>query len=88
MPVTQFDQNQKTIYQRDQYAKGGISRRHWDRRDRIALDLVRPSDRTIVDIGCEEGVTLEKIHRRFPERSVMGIDTLPEKIDICKKTRV
>ncbi|MFC1488417.1 class I SAM-dependent methyltransferase [Thermodesulfobacteriota bacterium] len=85
MPVTQFDQNQKTIYQRDQYAKGGIGRWHWDRRDGIALDLIRPSDRTIVDIGCGEGITLEKIQRAFPDRDVMGIDTLPENIDICKK---
>jgi SAM-dependent methyltransferase len=85
MPVTQFDQKQKTIYQRDQYAKGGIGRRHWDRRDQLALNLIRASDLTIVDIGCGEGVTLEKIHRRFSERSVMGLDTLPENVDICKK---
>jgi SAM-dependent methyltransferase len=83
MPVTQFDQNQKTMCQRDQYAKGGMGRWHWDRRDRLALNLIRASDLKIVDIGCGEGVTLEKIHQRFPERSVMGIDNLPENIDIC-----
>ncbi|MFH2219344.1 MAG: class I SAM-dependent methyltransferase [Pseudomonadota bacterium] len=85
MPVTKFHQKQETIYQRDQYAKGGLGRWHWDRRDQTALALVRPSDTTIVDIGCGEGIALEKMHRLFPERHVMGIDNLTENIDICKK---
>lgn len=85
MPVTKFNEKQETIYQRDQYAKGGLGRWHWDRRDQIALALVRPSDQIIVEIGCGEGITLEKLHRRFPDRRIMGIDNLPENIDICKK---
>ena len=85
MPVTGFKQQQETIYQRDQYVKGGIGRWHWDRRDQLALNLVRPTDRTLVDIGCGEGITLEKMQRLFPERSVMGIDPLPNNIDICKR---
>ncbi|MFC1515999.1 class I SAM-dependent methyltransferase [Thermodesulfobacteriota bacterium] len=85
MPVTKSHQKQETIYQRDQYAKGGLGRRHWDRRDQMALDLIRSTDRTIVDIGCGEGITLEKIHRLFPDRTVLGIDTLSENIDICRK---
>ncbi len=85
MPVTELNQQQEAIYQRDKYAKGGIGRRHWDKRDQAALNLVRPTDRTIVDAGCGEGITLEKIHRLFPERKVIGIDTLPENIDICKR---
>ena len=85
MPVTKPCHQQDTIYQRDQYAKGGVGRWHWDRRDRIALDLIRPSDRAIVDIGCGEGITLEKIHRAFPDRDAVGVDAEPENIDICKK---
>ena len=85
MPVTEFNQQQETIYQRDQYAKGGIGRWHWDRRDQLAIDLVRPTDMTIVDIGCGEGITLEKLHRFFPERKVMGIDSLPENIEISRR---
>ncbi|MBW1842609.1 MAG: class I SAM-dependent methyltransferase [Deltaproteobacteria bacterium] len=84
MPVTKSHQKQETIYQRDQYAKGGLGQWHWDRRDQTALSLVRPSDRTIVDIGCGEGITLEKMHKLFPERRIVGIDNLPENIDICK----
>ncbi len=85
MPVTKFDQQQETIYQREQYAKGGIGRWHWDKRDQSALNLVRPTDLTIVDIGCGEGITLEKIHRLFPDRKVLGIDILPENVDICRR---
>ncbi len=85
MPVTELNQQQEAIYQRAQYAKDGIGRWHWDKRDHTALNLVRPTDQTIVDIGCGEGITLEKIHRLFPERKVMGIDTLPENVDICNR---
>ena len=85
MPVTGFNQQQETIYQRDQYAKGGIGRWHWDRRDQLALNLVRSADRRIVDIACGEGITLEKLHRAFPEREVLGIDILTENIDICRR---
>ncbi len=85
MPVTELNQQQEPIYQRAQYAKGGIGRWHWDKRDHTALNLVRPTDQTIVDIGCGEGITLEKIHRLFPERKVMGIDTLLENVDICNR---
>ena len=83
MPVTQLNQQPEAIFQRAQYSKGGIGRWHWDKRDQTALNLVRPTDQTIVDIGCGEGITLEKIHRLFPERKVMGIDILPENVDIC-----
>ncbi len=85
MPVTKFNKNQETIYQREQYAKGGIGRWHWDKRDQLVLNLVRSTDLTIVDIGCGEGITLEKIHRLFPDRKVLGIDILPENIDICRQ---
>ena len=85
MPVTELNQHQEAIYQRAQYAKGGIGRWHWDKRDHTALNFVRPTDQTIVDIGCGEGITLEKIHRLFPERKVMGIDTLSENVDICNR---
>ena len=84
MPVTECNQTQETIYQRDQYVKGGIGRWHWDKRDQLALNLVRSTDRTLVDIGCGEGITLEKMHRLFPDRRVSGVDILSENIDICR----
>jgi ubiquinone/menaquinone biosynthesis C-methylase UbiE len=85
MPVTKLNQRQEAIYQRAQYSKGGIGRRHWDKRDHTALNFIRPTDQTIIDIGCGEGITLEKIHRLFPERNVMGIDNLLDNVDICNR---
>ncbi len=84
MPVTDFKQQQETIYQRNQYAKGGPGRWYWDKRDQLALNLVRPTDLTIVDIGCGEGITLEKVQRLFPDRKVFGIENLLENIEICR----
>jgi ubiquinone/menaquinone biosynthesis C-methylase UbiE len=84
MPVTEVSQKQQTIYQRQQYEKSGLGRWHWDKRDQAALSLVRPSDQTIVDIGCGEGITLEKLHRLFPDRKAFGIEVLSENVNICR----
>ena len=85
MPVTKLNRQQDTIYQRNQYKKKGLGRWHWDKRDQLALNLVRSSDQRLVDIGCGEGITLEKMHRLFPDRKVIGIDILSENIEICKR---
>ncbi len=70
--------------QREQYAKGGIGRWYWDLRDTRILSYIGP-ERDILDLGCGEGITLEKILRRFPDRNVLGIDPGEEKIRICQE---
>jgi hypothetical protein len=40
MPVTEVSQKQQTIYQRQQYAKSGLGRWHWDKRDQLAMFLI------------------------------------------------
>lgn len=52
------------IYQRDQYAKEGLGVRYWDYRDKVALGRVA-GDR-IVDIGCGEGIAIEKLVTLYP----------------------
>jgi len=84
MPVTGANNHQETIYQRDQYSKGGFGRWYWDKKDLLVLDHVRSTDWKIVDLGCGEGITLEKLHRLFPNRDVLGIDVLAENVDICR----
>ena len=69
------------IYQREQYAKGGFGVRYWDYRDRSAFRYIFGQD--ILDAGCGEGITLEKMTKLFPDRRVVGIDTEPENIEIC-----
>ena len=71
------------LLQREQYAKGGIGRWYWDYRDRRTLCYIG-EEKNILDLGCGEGITLEKILGRFPDRNVLGIDYEGEKVRICK----
>ena len=83
MPVDTNLAKKGMIYQREQYAKGGLGARYWDYRDKAALGHIA-GDR-IVDIGCGEGITLEKLVTLYPDRQIVGIDSEPENIDICQK---
>ena len=71
------------LYQREQYRKRGIGHIYWDYRDKIALSYLDEPDRNIADLGCGEGITLEKISRLFPIRDCLGIDGLMENLLIC-----
>lgn len=84
MPVTEHKTGVTPLSQRAQYAKGGIGRAYWDYRDREILSFLRAEDHCIVDVGCGEGITLEKISRGNPQRMVIGIDSLQENVDICR----
>ncbi len=83
MPVDTGLNKEGMIYQREQYAKGGLGVRYWDYRDSSAFQHVIGTD--ILDAGCGEGITLEKLIRLFPERRVLGIDTEPENLEICRR---
>lgn len=83
MPVDTNLEKKGMIYQRDQYAKGGIGVRYWNYRDKMALNHV-VGDR-IVDIGCGEGITLEKLVTLYPDKQIIGIDSEPENIEICQR---
>ena len=87
MPVNE-KKNSEPLYQRDQYAKGGVGRRYWDYRDKVALSYLDSGDRMIVDLGCGEGITLEKAAARFPNSLVTGVDCLEENVEICGKHRL
>jgi len=66
MPVNYNCANncKEKLYQREQYQKGGITKLYWDYRDRVIVEQIRGNH--ILDIGCGEGITLEKIIRDFP----------------------
>lgn len=83
MPVDTGLNKEGMIYQREQYAKGGLGVRYWDYRDRVAFQYVTGNN--ILDAGCGEGITLEKLTRLFPDRQVVGIDTEPENLEICRR---
>jgi len=84
MPVTDKP-NTTHLYQRDQYAKGGIGRYYWDFRDRAIFKCISVVPQFILDAGCGEGITLEKLNRLFPNANIHGIDSLDENIAICKE---
>jgi 2-polyprenyl-3-methyl-5-hydroxy-6-metoxy-1,4-benzoquinol methylase len=71
------------LLQRDQYAKGGIGRWYWDYRDRRTLSFIE-EEKTILDVGCGEGITLERMVKKFPNRIIQGIDDSAEKVQICQ----
>jgi ubiquinone/menaquinone biosynthesis C-methylase UbiE len=86
MPVTgRQNPNTTQLYQRAQYRKGGIGRAYWDFRDRAIFQAIPGTVRAILDAGCGEGITLEKLVSLFPESRITGIDLLEENIDICRK---
>lgn len=84
MPVDVNLPKEGMIYQREQYRKGGIGRWYWDYRDNEILKSIR-DEGIIVDIGCGEGILMEKIIQRLPDVKVFGIDPSPENVSICKK---
>ncbi len=79
MPVTA--RGMDDVSQRDQYAKGGIGVRYWDMRDAAIISHIH--GKNILDAGCGEGITLERVKNAFPEASVLGVDVDPENIRIC-----
>ncbi len=83
MPVDTNLEKDGMIYQREQYAKGGIGAKYWNYRDAVALGYVK--GKRVVDVGCGEGITLEKLVKLYPDKQIMGIDSEPENIDICTK---
>jgi ubiquinone/menaquinone biosynthesis C-methylase UbiE len=69
--------------QREQYAKGGVGRWYWDYRDRRTLSSIK-DEKFILDVGCGEGITMEKILKKFPDRIIQGLDYEWDNVAICK----
>ena len=86
MPVDTNLKKEGMIYQREQYAKGGFGKKYWDYRDSVALKYVHGN--RILDIGCGEGITLERLIKSYPDSDITGIDSELENIDICRKHRL
>ena len=85
MPVNEKQSVGEKLYQREQYAKGGLGRIYWDYRDKVILSMLDNNDCKVLDAGCGEGITLEKICKIFPNYTVTGIDNIPENVEICRK---
>ena len=84
MPVDVGLEKDGMIYQRAQYAKGGIGRRYWDYRDETIFKHVPKGTGALVEVGCGEGLLTEKAMKRFPDKDVSAIEPNPENVEICK----
>ncbi|MEJ2705707.1 MAG: class I SAM-dependent methyltransferase [Sedimentisphaerales bacterium] len=85
MPVNKDQISGEVLYQRDQWQKGGLGRAYWAYRDRVVLSLLDERDTQVVDLGCGEGITLQKMVKMLPASEVLGIDCIQENINICLK---
>ncbi|MEA5077245.1 MAG: methyltransferase domain-containing protein [Anaerolineaceae bacterium] len=83
MPVNEKQTQGEILYQRPIYNAGGISRWYWDYKDSFILRELKAGDQVIYDMGCGEGILLEKLTQLAPGKQVTGIDCIPENIKIC-----
>ena len=79
-----MSKNKNVLYQREQYNKGGIGRLYWDYRDKVIFKNIGENSNVILDVGCGEGITLEKLLKVYPGKDIRGVDINEENIDICK----
>ena len=86
-PVNFLSKSEDYISQRDQYQKGGLGRWYWDYRDEKAISCIQDKH-SILDICCGEGITLEKLIKRFPDKDIKGIDYIQRNVEICKKHKL
>ncbi len=69
------------VGQRLQYAKPGIGRAYWDYRDREIIKRIDKRDQHILDVGCGEGIILEKLFGKFPH--ILGVDKDSANVRTC-----
>lgn len=70
------------ITQRGQYQKSLVSRTYWDFRDRNIFRYIQGEK--IIDLGCGEGITLQKLIKHYPEAKIIGVDSDLQKVKICQ----
>ncbi len=74
--------------QRKHYQKGGIG--SWFRRyrDRRVFRRLKKEWHVIIDLGCGEGITLEQLIERFPEKRCVGIELNKQNVETCRSYRL
>lgn len=61
--------------------RAGWGKKHWDYRDKAAFSFL--TGPKVLDAGCSEGITLEKLMRIYPEAEGCDIDDL--NVSICRQ---
>lgn len=70
------------LYQRELY-KNYLTRAFWDIRDRAVISNIANRE-IILDLGCGEGITLEKLIKKFPKSKCIGVDLEFENVSLSK----
>jgi len=65
-----------------QYQESIVTRLYRDYEVNKILAYIE-DEKFIVDLGCGEGITLEKLICKFPERTIIGVDLSPENVNTC-----
>jgi 2-polyprenyl-3-methyl-5-hydroxy-6-metoxy-1,4-benzoquinol methylase len=85
MPVNEKQVTGPKLYQRELYAAGGITKWYWDYKDQRIIQSIPVKTTSILDLGCGEGILLEKLAANFPQAGIRGVDFLSENVEICRK---
>lgn len=80
---TDLKPNSTKIYQRQSYQSNFITKYYWDFRDKVIMSFINDKHRNILDAGCGEGLLLEKLIKKYPEKNIKGLDIIEENIKIC-----
>jgi ubiquinone/menaquinone biosynthesis C-methylase UbiE len=74
----------EALTQRGQYAKGGIGKWFRDFRDDKVFSLLGKNWQRIIDLGCGEGIILEKLVKGYPDKNCLGIDLTWESLKMSR----
>jgi SAM-dependent methyltransferase len=82
MPID-YKASSTQVSQREVFARNALARMYRAYVEARVVDEVRDFS-SILDIGCGEGILLEHLSARFPEKRLAGADLSPENVSICK----
>ncbi len=86
MPVDAFTES--VVYQREAYKNSFITRLYWDFKDKKIISKIPSTSQKILDLGCGEGILLERLIKIYPCAEIQGYDLNEENIKICKKFKL
>jgi 2-polyprenyl-3-methyl-5-hydroxy-6-metoxy-1,4-benzoquinol methylase len=82
MPIDYKDTSTQ-VSQRDVFARNLLARKYRGFLDSRILTELEASC-SILDVGCGEGILLEKLAARYPGKRLAGVDLSEENVSICK----
>lgn len=82
MPIDYKDTSTQ-VSQRDVFARNCLARTYRGFVEARVLGELEHSS-SILDVGCGEGILLENLAKRYPDKRLAGVDLSEENVRICK----